>query len=390
MPSRLKYFPVNRQGDRIPVVDGVRFLSIFLVMGHHFFITGASGGYSPALWHLILKFFGNGPYGVTCFFVVSGFVITRMLAGTRGFSSLDLKGFYARRAGRIFPLLAVILIVGLLVLQFHPAADYRMALFFRDTRSQFGWDFWISILTFTFNWHVILKSKISPISYHWGVLWSLAVEEQFYLFYPLLVRSLKRQGRIVTFLWMVVVSGILFRTWVYYEVPGNNLLSSIASFGTFDQIALGALVYFFSPAVGKLSKRNGWLPYFLLAIGMAFFGAIYFGTSFRDTGDLILGPTLLAMGCALVILGGLQVKGFTSLFWRVLSWPGKLSYGCYLWHTTVLFFLWPLLHATHGLIALVLFVLSTWVWAAGSYYGFEIPANNRVRAFFGIGPSHSL
>src|ERR1700722_19706895 len=142
MFSSKKYFSKD-SSNRIPIVDLIRFMSIFLVMGLHFFISGVSSGYSPSFWHLITGTFGNGTYGVTCFFVVSGFVITQMLIGqTQNFSKLDLKSFYVKRIARLFPLLILILLVGLIILYLHPDTDTRMSLCFRSANSQFGWGFW--------------------------------------------------------------------------------------------------------------------------------------------------------------------------------------------------------------------------------------------------------
>jgi peptidoglycan/LPS O-acetylase OafA/YrhL len=363
--------------NRIPIIDLIRFLSIFLVMGLHFFMSGVSSGYSYTFWGLISRTFANGAYGVTCFFVVSGFVITRMLVSqTRDFSKLDLKSFYVKRVARLFPLLAVILLVGLIILKLHPDTDTRMSLCFRSQNSRFGWDFWFSILSFTFNWLILFKHY--DVGFHWGVLWSLAVEEQFYLFYPLLVKTLRRSDRVIVFLLGVVFSGILFRVGVHFWMPLNFLMSTVASFAVFDQIAIGALTYFLLLRVKVFFEKKWWAGYFFLFSGLFILITIYFETSIVDTGQLILAPTCLALGCALMILGGIHVKALYSPLWKILSWPGQLSYGGYLWHITVLFLLWPVF-STIGVTASFLYYLSVGILSYASYRWFEIPVNHWVR-----------
>jgi peptidoglycan/LPS O-acetylase OafA/YrhL len=98
----------------------------------------------------------------------------------------------------------------------------------------------------------------------------------------------------------------------------------------------------------------------------------------------------MAMGCGLIILGGYHLRAFHNLPARILSWPGKLSYGCYIWHPTVLFLLLPLLFQLGGLRALLFLFLCVWFFAFLSYRYFEVPVNVRIRSIFGIKPSESL
>jgi len=368
--------------SRVTIIDLMRFLSIFLVMGLHFFMSGASKGYSADVWSWIARIFSNGTYGVTSFFVVSGFVITQMLVGeTREFSSLDLKSFYVKRTARLFPLLILILIVGLFILIFHPQNDYPMSLCYRGITSRFGWDFWTSIFTFTFNWFILFKHQ--DVSFHWGVLWTLAVEEQFYFLYPLVIKLLKYRERVVIFLFAVLLSGPLFRFGVFLWMPRNFLMSSIASFSVFDQLAVGALLYFFLRRMEPSFAEKPWLSYFFLMAGLGIWLRVYFTTSTVDTGQLILAPTCLAIGCAFIILGGIHIKALSHPLWKTLSKPGQWSYGAYLWHVTVLFLLWPLLPSV-GVMAPVIFYLTVGLISYASFRWFEKPANRFIRRFFGL------
>jgi peptidoglycan/LPS O-acetylase OafA/YrhL len=377
---------------RVPVIDLVRFASIFVVIGWHFFPRWvATFAHSEWLSQLILKCFLNGAYGVTCFFVVSGFLITQMLVGHEtNFSKIDLKSFYVKRAARIFPLLAAVILVGFTLahlkwLMMERAANYNSW----NVDDGFGWAFWISLLTFNFNWLLIAKGFVG-FGMHWAVLWSLAVEEQFYLCYPLVVKRLKNEKRVLVFLISVVVFAIAFRVWVFFFMGANTHWMHEASFASFDQIALGGLLYFLQKKVAERLKENTWMAVLVMISGMAVCGYLYVETSFDDGNQAIFVPTLMAAGCALTILGGLYMPGLNTSLVRAFSWPGKLSYGCYLWHPTIIFLLIPVLTALGGLWGLAYLLVSVWFFAFISYKCFEIPLNNRIRAFFGLKPSQSL
>ena len=351
-------------------------------MGSHFFCSGITGGYPPALWTVIIRTFGNPAYAVDCFFVISGFVITKMLVGEKqDFSSLDLRSFYIKRIARLFPLLAVVLLAGIIILATNPPDSYPMYLCFRYPNLHFGWAFWISILTFTFNWFFIFTHQ--SVSVHWAVLWSLAVEEQFYLFYPLVAKTLRNRKNIMIFLSGVILSAVLFRLGVFLWMPHKFSMSLNASFAVFDQIAVGAFIYFLLPSFKIHFEQKPWLGYFFLFAGLSIFLTVYYGTSIEDTGQLILAPTLVAFGTALMILGGIHIKDLYSHFWKILSWPGQLSYGGYLWHVTIMFLLWPVL-SSMGNASPLLYYPSVGLACYASYRWFEIPANHFVRKIFGV------
>lgn len=370
----------SRVPERIPIVDLIRFISIVLVMGLHFFLSGVSKGYSPLLWRWIVHTFANGSFGVSCFFVVSGFVITKMLVGPKGdLLHLDLKAFYVRRVARLFPLLTVVILAGLVILWTHPQSDYPMSLCYRGPNSHFEWGFWGALLTFTFNWFILLSHQ--DVSFHWGVLWSLAVEEQFYLFYPLLVKALGDRRKVMIFLTGVVLSAVLFRAGVHLWAPRDFLMSNTASFAVFDQIALGALAYFLLPWAEVLFLKREWLSPLFFFGGAGVVLGIYYGTSIQDTAFLMWTPTCLALGCALMIVGGIHLRSLDSPWIRFLSWPGQLSYGAYLWHVTFLFLLWPIFAAL-GVTAPVLYYLVVGLFCYVSYRWFERPANVWIRECF--------
>jgi peptidoglycan/LPS O-acetylase OafA/YrhL len=149
------------QSDRLPSLDGLRAISIVIVVGAH-----AVGTFGAPGWLQPLAFFINGSLGVRIFFCISGFLITYLLLQERKHTGLiDLKAFYVRRALRILPaayafiaVLAILTAAGLLRL---PACNF------------------VTALTFTKNYGCVVLADAH--------LWSLGVEEQFYLLWPFIV-----------------------------------------------------------------------------------------------------------------------------------------------------------------------------------------------------------
>jgi len=377
---------------RLPGVDLIRFMSILLVMGHHYLLVkGGNFGFQPYSGWFLRFVFKNGPYGVTCFFVVSGFLITRILSGKAGERRENqVRNFYVMRFARIFPLLAVVVAVGWTLTCFSgwfSPKGIEVCLgngqILRDGK------FWISLGTFTTNWYQIFNPQ-NQIGLYWTIFWSLAIEEQFYLFYPLLWRGLGQRARVLVFLSGVVVLGILVRGWMFIQGPDHLGWSLLSSFAVFDQIAMGSLAFYLLEPLELQSCRFRLLPGFVLALGLAIFLISYENTNYFRMSDRILGPTLVALGTALMIQGGILQQGFQSRFWMILSFPGKLSYGCYLLHVAILLVLWNMSDHIGSGAGFLLFMTVVFILAYGSYRYYETVVNRSIRKLFGVSRSCSL
>src|SRR5919106_250426 len=172
--SRIASFRMPKAGVPIPALDGLRGIAVILVMLHHFALYGTkpvSLFVDKALKAVLL----SGWIGVDLFFVLSGFLITGILIDSKG-GTRYFRTFYARRFLRIFPLyygflLAFLVLVPLL----HPVGSAFTALL-----TEQGW-YW----TYLINWKIGLTGW--PEYYILGHFWTLAVEEQFSVFWPLVV-----------------------------------------------------------------------------------------------------------------------------------------------------------------------------------------------------------
>ncbi len=368
---------------KLQIVDLLRSFSILSVMAAHFVYVPPPDPAYGWWWYHFQK---NGAYGVGVFFVVSGFLITRLIDGQgKGLFSPSFKTFYARRVARIFPLFFLTILLGLAAAYLLPRAMPRFNYCFLADPGQFNFLFWSSLFTFSFNWYCALSAG-KLIAVAWGVMWSLSVEEQFYIFYPLLLKRLGRAGPYLAFLSAMVVLGPLWRFAMGRLSPSYSEWGKFGSFGSFDQIAFGALLYFVAKKYGPFLGLRPRLCALACLSGVALLALAYLGTDTYDhRSEDVVGASCVALGSFLLLLGGLHLRFFQSAFWAPLAWPGKYSYGIYLLHIFVFYFSYPLLIA-HGdlLTAYVLFVLISTGVAALCYHFFEAPANLAVRRAFGL------
>ena len=157
--------------ERLPTLDGVRGLAILLVLAHNYLLLESPSGIAGYMTERVLN---AGWVGVQLFFVLSGFLITWGLLESRDTENY-FRNFYARRVLRIFPLYYLMLILTFLVL---PALNFYPKTIADDAPCQ--WWLWL----FLSNWSQPYGICGNSLPH----FWSLAVEEQFYLVWPLAVR----------------------------------------------------------------------------------------------------------------------------------------------------------------------------------------------------------
>lgn len=307
-------------GDRRfrPDVQGLRALAVTLVVLFHAGVPGLTGGF----------------VGVDVFFVISGFVISGLLLRERANSGkTSLLTFYARRAKRILPA-ATLVILATILASYHWLGFIRGASVASDGR-------WAAV--FLENFHAIsvgtdyfgAHQAISPLLHYW----SLAVEEQFYLVFPLLFMVAatvlrRRNPRLrLGILLAIVIAGSLALS--ITQTHSDPLVAYYSPFTRAWELALGGLVACVGPALVRMDKRVAAILSWLGVAGILVAGFVYSGATAYPGSAAILpvGAT------ALVIAAGFAAPRFGAEWllgrWLVIK-LGDLSFSLYLWHFPVL------------------------------------------------------
>ncbi|MGH7258236.1 MAG: acyltransferase family protein, partial [Nitrospiraceae bacterium] len=320
----------NSAIDYVPSIDGLRGIAILLVAWYHapFLFRDADGFPQEISQSIVQKVFWGmstaGWMGVDLFFVVSGFLITSILLQGRGTSG-SLQGFWYRRSLRILPLA----IVYLSVLKLNVALGDPLGVLN-------SFDEWPAYLFYVGNVHIALNGW-QPVVVM--ILWSLAVEEQFYIVWPFMVHHLHSR-KLILICFIVLSLSPIARAIVYWtlDYPAVYVLTVCR----LDALAVGTVL-------ALLVRTETWrgqtllscqklAPLALLALLIVFLGP--FSPSFPQTRPVLFtlfGYTWIAIAFGLLVGASLQSRGWAQclLSGRLLIFVGKRCYGFYLWHAFV-------------------------------------------------------
>ncbi len=293
-------------GRHIPSLDGLRGISIALVVIAH--LNGTRG--APAF--LSSRLFDHGQLGVRVFFVVSGFLITRLIADEiESTGRLSLKLFYIRRVLRIFPAFYVYLAV-------IAAASAMRAL-----------DIPLHNLAFagTYTMNYVLDGR-----WETGHLWSLAIEEQFYLLWPFTIVAVGLRRALSGAALLAIVAPYALLA-LFLHGAGRYMLATQTFPFVFDCLAAGCVLGGTLETLAQrpvwrrviASRAGGFVPPALVAVDcLDHHSALYHGA----------GQLAITAGICYVVARYTQVLdtcGARVLAWRPLVWVGRRSYSLYLW-----------------------------------------------------------
>jgi peptidoglycan/LPS O-acetylase OafA/YrhL len=338
----------SRQPFR-PDIEGMRAIAVGLVLLFHGYKEPFTGGF----------------VGVDVFFVISGFLITSLLVREQTKTGrISILGFYARRARRILPASALLVLVTI-------GATYYFLGFIAGNNVANDAQ-WTSVFAANIHFGLIgtdyLGSQLppSPLQH----MWSLGVEEQFYVVWPalflvmvLIVRGARHRVAMAAVLSVVIAASL---AWSIIETMSNATWAYFSPLTRAWELALGALVAVLAPAISRLGVQparhrnqrlpNGWVSEVLAVCGLLgiVVSALALNSSTPYPGSAVALPvissaTLIAVGCAnpkTLVGPGLSI--------RPMQWLGARSYSLYLWH-------WPVLIIA-GTIAVA-------QWQIATYYG---------------------
>jgi peptidoglycan/LPS O-acetylase OafA/YrhL len=307
--------PPSESSVHISELDGLRAIAVTLVLLNHF---GPSASV-PLVWRLQAV----GWVGVDLFFVLSGFLITGILVDSRRRPNY-FRDFYIRRTLRIFPLYyCVLTLIVTSMLLWDGGSTYRKLV------SQWGspWWFW----SYLGNIKMALNNQ-TPTTFALTPLWSLHIEEQFYLVFPFIVRFVRKEMLLKGLLVAIIASPVL-RILLWHWNPSNPYIQYMLLPCRLDGLALGAVIAIKIRGPWKIDRRRlGAVA--LAALLVAYFGYKWFGgNSWLTPFTRILGYSLFSFAFASAVLWIVLFRGSWQTNWLNLGpiqFLGRISYGVYL------------------------------------------------------------
>jgi peptidoglycan/LPS O-acetylase OafA/YrhL len=349
-----------------PELDGLRFYAFLGVFVCHTlpvedkFYSGLGMPW-PWLWGSVIR---SGSAGVDLFFVLSAFLITSLLLRERQQTGgISLRQFYIRRILRIWPLYFLVVTLGILFAHTMPNLWYY-------TQS-LPWYYIAGYLLFLSNWVYAIFGAPQSIC---APLWTVAIEEQFYLIWPVVARMLTRRG--------MMIAGIitfLFATASQIAIVLSGLRGGLTYFGSAsrcDSLALGIIL---ALCVDRLPRLTRSLRLLLVAVGLI---GLPFSSWFTITNQscspairVALGRLIISLASAAILYGCMYSNNkLLTSGWIVRL--GKVSYGLYALHFTGLLIVLSLLRPSYGfnlLVAKALGLVMTVFLAFVSYRWVESP-----------------
>jgi peptidoglycan/LPS O-acetylase OafA/YrhL len=372
----------RRNSNRLDGVDVLRGLAILFVVLNHVHMRLAIAGIAYAAnisKPLIASLVWNGQFGVQIFFAVSGFLITSTALRRWGtLSNISLRDFYLLRFARIAPMLLALLAV-LTALHYANASPFVVS----EKTGGIGRAL-LAALTLHVN---VLQAHRGWLPANWGVLWSLSVEEMFYLFFPVVTLFFSRRNLLPPILLCFVALGPFART---IFARGNDIWSEQSYLGSMDAIALGCLtallvrrVRFSRTALRALAVAGAALIASIL-VGLR---VIYVPVITKPGLDM----TIIALGTCMIMIAAAQTRWKGPRALAALLRLGQRSYEVYLTHMFVVFALFAIfVKFGSPLWCVPLLFVATIVIAAGTgdivARFFSEPLNHMLRERWSHGP----
>lgn len=311
-PANIPLAAKQASRNHYPALDGLRGVAILLVVFLHNF------GF--------MNYFFFGWLGVDLFFVLSGFLITDILLNTVGRKDF-LKKFYIRRVLRIFPLFYLAIIICVLILPNIKSLNLQAEYYSKN-------QFWL--WTYLQNWLFIFKEPYGDkILLH---TWSLAVEEQFYLIWPLLILLFRKPKYLLAVMMSILLLTVIARYIVWTYKVEDLAYSSLYTFTRIDGLCIGAMVALLQRVNPQFLKKNTLIIVLLMAAINFSFYFINHSNGFTLPYLAFAGYTTFAVLFGILVYEAVAgdskiIQGIFNI--RPLKFFGRISYGLYVYHWPV-------------------------------------------------------
>lgn len=312
---------LNQKKIFFPNLDGLRFFCFLLVFLHHSFHTNLDSIKNSSSYHFIkYDLFINGNIGVNFFFVLSGFLITYLLIEENNIQGkIDIPKFWLRRVLKIWPLYFLCILLGFIII---PIIKKYFGEVPNETANP------IYYLTFISNFDFINNGM--PDSALLGILWSIAIEEQFYFIWPILLTIIYPKHYIKLFLL------ILISSWIFQAYAKSPLAFEYHTLSCMGDLTIGGLGAYLC----KLNNVKVWLENlkrgYIYIIYIAFFTLFIFREHIflANYYTKIFERSFLACIILMIILEQNFSKNsfFKMSKFKIISKLGEISYGLYCLH----------------------------------------------------------
>jgi peptidoglycan/LPS O-acetylase OafA/YrhL len=334
-------------------LDGVRGIAALMVIWFHFFTLPIIKNYDASWLPSAIKVADFGQTGVSLFFVLSGFLITRILLNSKNQDNF-FSNFYIRRALRIFPLYYFFLFI------FFYLQPLFSGLNITPFVDQFYSLIYLQNFASTFNW----QHNKGP-----GHFWSLAVEEHFYLFWPLIIYYFNIRNTVV-----IIVSIILVTFIVKMLMLNNGYFIGYFTFTRIDQLAIGAILALIER---RPIKKQVQVFVFLFFTATIFVGVLIFYLNDRMliAKELLKYPVLAFFYFSIIgLLISIKKNNFINqlLTTKYFSYSGKISYGLYVYHPLAISLVAHKLLTGNIFVDFIFCFFVTYIFASLSYYLIEV------------------
>ena len=352
-----------------PELDSLRFFAFLAVFLFHV-VPRDPGKYARYhfLPHLVVPWIcgigGAGAFGVDLFFALSAYLITGLLLREKEVRGhIDVKAFYARRILRIWPLYFFFIAVAAAI----PIWDHTQKL---------PWQYVAGYLLLAGNWVYAFRGLPASVAIP---LWSISIEEQFYLFWPPILRRITRRNLVYVVMVLLAVANLARIVLIAAHASGAGI--EYNTFARIDPIALGILAACLlgdrSPSFSPAMRFALVLAALAACASIGTYGHLNAPQSAAPVIGTLIGRPLVALAAAAILVASIGARGPG----RILTFPGfvylgKISYGLYVYHMAGVLIAEHILRNGHGgrhRGAALLGFLLTVAFSAISYRWFESP-----------------